>query len=142
MPAAILQKVPRSQRGSPEEPRHCGLGQTHQTIFTRWEQAANNAPHGGIIYSSGWTNWGDLLRPHGHKEKNSVMNKSKYSRPGPSFWKVAFLRMFPVRAQDAYGNLIDTQRACGIIASCNKKDTQVNLGKSTGGVRPLTMLEE
>ena len=70
------------------------------------------------------------------------MQGSKYSRPGPSYWKTAFLPFFPPWAQEAYWDLIDTQRVCRIVASAIKKAIQVHLDKPTGGVRPLTMLEE
>ena len=70
------------------------------------------------------------------------MQHSKLSRPGPSYWKTAFLVLFPEWAQEAYWDLIDTQRACGIIAAASKKAIQVHLDKPSGGVRPLTMLEE
>ena len=69
------------------------------------------------------------------------MQNSKLSRPGPSYWKTAFLAFFFVWAQEAYWDLIDTQRASGIIASHTKMAVQVNLDKPSGGVRPLTMLE-
>ena len=70
------------------------------------------------------------------------MQGSKYSRPGLSYWKTAFLGLFLEWAQEAYWDLIDTQRECRIIASPIKQATQVHLDKLTGGVRPLTMLEE
>ena len=70
------------------------------------------------------------------------MQGSKSSRPGPSYWKTAFLALFPEWAQEAYWNFIDTQRACRIIATPIKRATQVHLDKSTGGYRLLTMLEE
>ena len=50
--------------------------------------------------------------------------------------------MFPEWAQEAYWDLIDTQRACKIIATETKKAIQVNLDTTNGGVRPVTMLEE
>ena len=45
-------------------------------------------------------------------------------------------------AQEAYWDLIDTQRACGIIAATSKMAIQVHLDKASGGVRLLTMLED
>ena len=45
-------------------------------------------------------------------------------------------------AQEAYWDFIDSQRASGIIAAHTKIAVQVNLDKPSGGVRPLTMLEE
>ena len=38
--------------------------------------------------------------------------------------------------------MIDTQRACNVVATKIGKATQVNLEKAFGGVRPLTMSEE
>ena len=70
------------------------------------------------------------------------MQHSKLSRPGPSYWKIAFQVFFPDLAQEAYWDFIDTQRACGIVAAASKMAVQVHLNKPFGGVRPLTMLEE
>ena len=50
--------------------------------------------------------------------------------------------LFPEWAQEAYWDLIDTQRGCRIIASSIKNAIQVHLDKLSGGFRPLTMLEE
>ena len=99
-------------------------------------------PHAGFVFVSGWTKWGDIAGPLTVRERRRIMQHSKLSRPGPSYWKIAFLVFFPEWAQDAYWDLIDTQRACGIIAAATKIATQVHLDKATGGVRPLTMLEE
>ena len=70
------------------------------------------------------------------------MQNTKLSRPGASYWKTAFLTFFLAWVQDAYWDFIDTQMASGIIASHTKMAVQVNLDKPSGGVRPLTMLEE
>jgi hypothetical protein len=70
------------------------------------------------------------------------MQHSKLSRPGPSYWKIAFLVFFPDWAREAYWDFIDTQGACGIVAAASKMAVQVYLDKPSGGVRPLTMLEE
>ena len=70
------------------------------------------------------------------------MQGTRHSRPGPSYWKTAFLVFFPPWAQEAYWDLNDTQRTSRIVASAVKKAIQVHLDKPTGGVRPLTMLEE
>ena len=70
------------------------------------------------------------------------MQHSKLSRPSPEYWKAAFLAYFLEWAQEAYWDPIDTQRASGIIAAPTKMAVQVNLDKPSGGVRPLTMLEE
>ena len=50
--------------------------------------------------------------------------------------------LFPEWAQEAYWDLIDTQRGCRIISSSIKNAIQVHLDKLSGGFRPLTMLEE
>lgn len=39
-------------------------------------------------------------------------------------------------------SVLDTQRACGLVASSNKHAEQVNMRKAQGGWRPLSMLEE
>ena len=70
------------------------------------------------------------------------MQHSKLSRPGPSYWKIAFLVFFLDWAQEAYWDFIDTQRACGIVVAASELIVQVHLDKPSRGVRPLTMLEE
>ena len=52
------------------------------------------------------------------------------------------MAFFLAWAQEAYWDLIDTQRKCRIISSSFKNATQVHLDKPSGGFRPLTMLEE
>ena len=70
------------------------------------------------------------------------MQHSKLSRPGPSYWKAAFLAFFQEWAQEAYWDFMDIQKASGIIAAPTKMAVQVNLDKPSGGVKPLTMLEK
>ena len=50
--------------------------------------------------------------------------------------------LLPEWVQEAYWDFIDNQRACGVVIKNIKKATQVNLDKTSGGVRPLAMLEE
>ena len=83
-----------------------------------------------------------MTAPLNSKEKKNIISKSRRTRPGPTYWKAAFLPIFLEWAQEAYWDLIGTQRACGIIAASSKIAIQVHLDKSSGGVRPLTMLEE
>ena len=85
---------------------------------------------------------GNLTGPLPLPERKKTVQGSKHSRPGPSYWKTAFLAFFPAWAQEAYWDLIDTQRKCRIISSSLKNATQVHLDKPSGGFRPLTMLEE
>ena len=108
----------------------------------RWLFWNRSCPFGGIIYVSGWTHWGDLLGPLSLSERKKIVKGSRHSRPCPSYWKTAFLVLFLAWAQEAYWDLIDTQRRCRIISSFIKNATQVHLDKLSGGFRPLTMLEE
>ena len=50
--------------------------------------------------------------------------------------------MFLEWTEEAYWDPIDTQRAWKMIATETKKATRVNVNKSAGGVRLLTMFEE
>ena len=111
----------------------------------RWnaiEWSIANKRHGGVIYSSGWTKFCNLKAPFTSKENNAIISKSKRKRPGPTYWKVAFVPLFQEWVQEAYWDFIDTQRACSVVAENIRKATQVNLDKTSDGVRPLTMLEE
>lgn len=99
-------------------------------------------PHGGFVYASGWTTWRNITGPLNKQERSRITQHSKHSRPGPSYWKIAFLHLFPECAQEAYWDLIDTQRASGIIAAATRMAAQVKLDKPSGGVRPLNMLEK
>ena len=83
--------------------------------------------------------WGDHVRPLSIQERHILVGKGRSSKPGPSCWKRAFLSAFPTWCQNAYWQLIDTQRACAIVASPNKQAEQINLPKLQGGSRPLTM---
>ena len=58
--------------------------------INRWLHWTNSRTFGGIVYASGWTRWGDLLRPLSLSERKGIMQGSKFSRPGPSYWKTAF----------------------------------------------------
>ena len=39
--------------------------------------------------------WGDLVRPTSPAERNALMNQRRGSCPGPSGWKLHFLKVFP-----------------------------------------------
>ena len=52
------------------------------------------------------------------------------------------MELFPVWAQEAYWDLIDTMRLSTLLADRSKDAIQVNLTKEAGGYRPLVMLEE
>ena len=52
------------------------------------------------------------------------------------------MELFPVWAQEAYWDLIDTMRLSTLLADRSKDAIQVNLTKEAGGYRPLLMLEE
>ncbi len=108
----------------------------------RWAQAVLSAASGAIVLETGWTSWGDLLAPLSGEERNELIRRSRSSRPGPSNWKLAFLVLFPEWAQEAYWLLVDTQRACATVVRGAKRAIQANIPKPTGGVRPITMLEE
>ena len=72
----------------------------------------------------------------------NIINKSRYSRPGPAFWKVAFLHWFHEWAQDAYWDVIDTQRACDRSFSKLLKvllpDVKPTLGANGPTGRPIS----
>ena len=110
--------------------------------MSRWLRWVASCPFGAFVFESGWTQWGDITGPLSPLERKLIMQGTRHSRPGPSYWKTAFLAFFPPWAQDAYWDPIDTQRTCRIVASAIKKAIQVHLDKPIGGVRPLTMLEE
>ena len=61
--------------------------------------------------------WGDLVHPLLLQERARLVGGSKFSRPGASWWKTAFVELFPAWAQEAYRLLTDVQRAAGIVAS-------------------------
>ena len=110
--------------------------------MARWRLWIRSCPFGGIIYVSGWTQWGDLTGPLSLSERKKIVQGSKHSRPGPSYWKTAFLVFFLAWAQEAYWHLIDTQRKCRISPFPLKNATQFYLDKPSGSFRLLTMLEE
>ena len=75
-------------------------------------------------------------------EREKWLCKMKASRPGPSGWKLYYLRLFPEWVQDIYWTMLDVQRLRAIVVPCIKTALQANLAKAKGGWRPLTMLEE
>ena len=84
---------------------------------TRWVRMIRDCSHGGFVFASGWTKWGNISGPFSKQERSRIMQHRKLSRLGPSYWKAAFLPFFTECAQEAYWNFIDTQRASGIIAA-------------------------
>ena len=60
----------------------------------RWMRRLKDCPHGGFVFSSGWTKWGNITSPFSKQECSRSMQHSKLSRPGPSYWKIAFLLFF------------------------------------------------
>ena len=108
----------------------------------RWSCASSTIGNGSIVLLKNDSIWGDLVRPTTPQERVDLVRRRRSSRPGESSWKLAFLQLCPHWAQQAYWQLVDTQRACGIIASANKRVVQVNMEKPNGGWRPLSMLEE
>ena len=94
-----------------------------------------------MLLSSTQDVWGDLCGPLSTAERCDLVRRSRNSRPGPSFWKLAFLPLLPQGAQDAYWRLVDVQRRCGLVARRHKQALQINLPK-VKGFRPLTMLGE
>ena len=107
----------------------------------RWYCAGLGRVMGCIVLLAPSPVWGDLVRPTSAKERKDLMRRGRNSRPGRSGFKLALLALCPKWMQDAYWQLVDTQRACAIIAGPNKVADQLNIPKP-GGWRPLTMLEE
>ena len=129
----------------PGIPRHVaavGADPPSAWSMDRWAWAFANGEEGFCLLVPTGDVWGDLVRPLSTRERADAERRSKWSRPGPSWWKVAFVQLFPDWAREAYWLLTDVQRECGLIASVTKKAVQVNLGKPTGGFRPVAMLEE
>ena len=108
----------------------------------RWECARTCPGTGFLVCCAALTEWGDLLRPTPSGERSRIMRRGRGSRPGLSCWKPAFLPLYPAWAQEAYWLLVDTQRACCMVATALKTGLQVHLLKPSGGYRPLTMLED
>ena len=87
---------------------------------TRWSPTLTDLLHGGFVYASGWTTWRNITGPLNKQELSRIMQHSKLSRPGPSYWKVAFLQLLLKWTQETHWDFIDTQRASGIIAAAAK----------------------
>ena len=62
--------------------------------------------------------------------------------PGRVGFKLAFLPHLPNWCQELFWELTDTQREMALTAPSNKKAIQINLPKSSGGFRLLSMMEE
>ena len=82
--------------------------------YDLWLRRSQKFHYGGIVFSSGLTKWGNIAGPLSKQERATIMQHSKLSRPGRSYWKTAFLVLFLEWAQEAYWDLIDTQRAFGL----------------------------
>ena len=92
----------------------------------RWnanECSIANNQHGGVIYSAGWTKCGNRIAPLNRMEKNAIINKSRHTRPGPTYSKVSFVQLFSEWVQEAYWDFINTQRACSVVATTIRKAT-------------------
>ena len=64
----------------------CICGENPSTWdINRWLCWINSRTYGGIVYASGWTPWGDLLRPLSVAERKGIIQGSLSSRPGPSY---------------------------------------------------------
>ena len=83
-----------------------------------------------------------VLQPTSDAERQYWARKMRWSRPGRSGLKLAFLPLFPQWIRDLFWELLDTQRQLALVTEDNKRALQINLPKSTGGWRPLTMMEE
>ena len=64
----------------------------------KWNNSRDK--HGGLIHCSGWVDLGNLIAPT--SKTKSIISKSKRTRPGPIYWKAAFLPMFPEWAQEVH----------------------------------------
>ena len=93
------------------------------------------------------------LRPHSFSDHSALLrlepdqrehwnHKMRWSRTGRSGFKLAFLPLLPGWCQALFWELTDIQRETALIAPSNKKAIQFNLPKSSGGFRPLSMMEE
>ena len=71
-------------------------------------------------------------------EREKWLCKMKASRPGPSGWKLYYLRLFPEWVQDIFWTMLDVQRLRAIVVPCIKAALQVNLAKAKGGWRLAT----
>ena len=67
----------------------------------RWARRLEKCLYGGFVFSSGWNKWGNIIGPLTKQERRRVMQYSKLSRPGPSYWKIKFLVFFLEWAQEA-----------------------------------------
>ena len=105
-----------TRSASPLEPpsEFANTQYNYETVLGRWTPALRHGGTGDVIsisrnepstwdtrrwsqvalFASGWTNWGNILRPYKKQKKVHIMNKSRHSRPDPSYWNVAFLFCF------------------------------------------------
>ena len=63
--------------------------------MSRWLRWVNSCSFGALVFESGWTQWGDITGPLSPLERKLITQGSRHSRPGPSYWKIAFLPFFP-----------------------------------------------
>ena len=90
---STLQKQGRTWKVTSPPPRHGASGEVISICGSnpstwdaqRWTQASIDMPHGGFIYAFGWAKWGNVLGQLSRIYKANIINKSKHSRPGPSF---------------------------------------------------------
>ena len=110
----------------------------------RWAQLHSWERHEWLLMRLGHERRSDVAEvgPLTCAEREKWLCKMKASRPGPSGWKLYYLRLFPEWVQDIYWTMLDVQRLRAIVVPCIKTALQVNLAKAKGGWRPLTMLEE
>ena len=108
----------------------------------RWHDAATSDSAGYMVLVSACGERGAVCGPTTPTERADLIRRSRGSRPGPTFWKLAFLPLYPQWAQEAYWRLVDAQRGYGIVARRHKRGLQPNQPEPKGGYRPLTMLEE
>ena len=106
-----------------------------------WNELARD--RGVVVLSTGrgidWQN------PHGpltKEEKAQVMRDSNDTRPGRSYFKVAYMKYFGGEAKNAYFAHTDAMRSLGIIPDCLKHVVLVTPEKPQEGFRPLAMEEE
>ena len=62
--------------------------------YDTWLRRSQKFHYGGIVFSSDLTKFDNIGGPLSKQERSSIMQHSKLSRPGPSYWKTAFLVLF------------------------------------------------
>ncbi|CAE7770376.1 unnamed protein product [Symbiodinium sp. CCMP2592] len=121
------------------------VGNTPPGLWTpeRWiHSQRHNLTSFFVVMSTQPLTCSDIVGPLSSSEREKLLSKGRSSRPGPSGWKVCYLRLFPDWAREYYWHSLDVQRGCGLVAAHSRQALQVNMAKPKGGWRPLTMLEE